>query len=79
MVGFILIGFIYGWVLFDKGEFVESEEFGFSAETMETKESIIQGLHLDNISIDISDEPADLNMFTKETLDRFKEKATKKE
>lgn len=69
----------YGWVLFDKGEFVESEEFGFSAETMETKESIIQGLHLDNISIDISDESADLNMFTKATLDRFKEKASKKE
>ena len=67
----------YGWALFDKGEFVESEEFGFSAETMESKASIIQGLHLYNISIDISDESADLNMFTKETLDSFKEKAAK--
>jgi hypothetical protein len=62
----------YGWILFDKGKFIEAEEFGFSSETMETKESIIQGYHLDNISFELNSESADEDTFTIEVLESMK-------
>jgi len=69
----------YGWILFDNGEILEAEEFGFSSQETETKESVIQGYHLDNIGIQLDkDNNASRDDFTNEVLKSFSKKSSSK-
>ena len=46
-----------GLVLFEDGEVIESESFGFSSDDSE-KNGFVDGLHLDNFIIDLNESPA---------------------
>ena len=66
----------YGWVLFDNGEIIESEELGFSSQTMEEKESIIKSFHLDNIGYKLSTESVNSDNFTIQQIESMKIKSS---
>ena len=65
-----------GWVLFENGEFVESEDFGFSSSTIESVDVLKDAFHIEQMEFKLSDESASLNNFTEETLDDLLKKSS---
>lgn len=59
-----------GWVLFDNGKVLEGEAFGFSSESIRSRESIISGFHLENI-ISEDDDLANEDYFSEDDLDNL--------
>jgi hypothetical protein len=64
-----------GWVLFEDGEFIETEEFGFTSSSLENLEKVKSALHMDNMELELSDEPASIDNFTNEVLKSITSKA----
>jgi hypothetical protein len=60
-----------GWILFENGEFVKTDEFGFSSSAMESLDVIKKSFHTENIELLLSDEPASKDNFTNETLNNI--------
>jgi len=58
-----------GYVLFENGEFVETDEFGFSSSSIESIDVLKDAFHMDNMELELSDDPASEDNFTVETLD----------
>tara|TARA_B100001250_G_scaffold144171_1_gene123422 strand:+ start:25998 stop:27359 length:1362 start_codon:yes stop_codon:yes gene_type:complete len=61
-----------GWVLFENGEYVESEDFGFSSSSFESVDVLNDEFHMDNMELELSDDPASEDNFTIETLESIK-------
>ena len=64
-----------GWVLFDDGEFVETDELGFSSSDNKNN---LANLHIDNIDLKLSDEDVSKDQFTDDIINQ-KNKASKSE
>tara|TARA_B110000240_G_scaffold47986_1_gene54436 strand:- start:142 stop:1458 length:1317 start_codon:yes stop_codon:yes gene_type:complete len=58
-----------GWVLFEDGEVIETDEFGFSSSTIESLDVLKEAFHIENIELNLSDEPASRDNFTNEVLE----------
>jgi len=61
-----------GWMLFEDGEIIEVEDFGFSSTSIESLDVIKEAFHIDNIEIDVSDEPASKDNFSNDILESLK-------
>ena len=61
-----------GWVLFENGEYVESEDFGFSSPTIESVAELKDAFHMQNMEVELSDEPSSEDNFTEEVLESIK-------
>ena len=61
-----------GWVLFEDGEIIEVEDFGFSSTSIESLDVIKEAFHIDNIEIDVSDEPASNDNFSDDILESLR-------
>ena len=59
-----------GWVLFENGKVIDEEAFGFSSESIRSRESIISGFHLENI-ISEDDDLANEDYFSEDDLDNL--------
>ena len=64
-----------GWALFENGELIETEDFGFSSSSIENLEKVKEAFHMDNMELDLSDDPASQDTFTKEVLKFMTSKA----
>ena len=65
-----------GWVLFEDGKFVETDEFGFSSSDIQSAEVLEENFHLNNIELKLSEDPASEDMFSNEILNQ-KNKSSK--
>ena len=61
-----------GWVLFENGKFVETDEFGFSSSSVESIDALKDAFHMDNMELELSDDPASEDNFKIEVLESIK-------
>jgi len=61
-----------GWVLFENGEYVESEDFGFSSSSIESVDVLKDAFHMENMEVELSDDPASEDNFTIDVLESIK-------
>jgi hypothetical protein len=61
-----------GWVLFENGEYVEAEDFGFSSSNIESVDVLKEAFHMDNMELNLSDDPSSENNFTDEILNNLR-------
>jgi hypothetical protein len=61
-----------GWVLFENGKFVETDEFGFSSPSIESIDALKDAFHMNNLEVELSDDPASEENFTIELLESIK-------
>ena len=47
-----------GWALFGDGELIETEDFGFSSSSIENLDKVKEAFHMENMELDLSDDPA---------------------
>ena len=64
----------YGWILFDQGEIIEKDSFGFTIGATTSKKNIIKELNIESYDLPIYDEPGTINDFNQSDLDFFKQK-----
>jgi hypothetical protein len=61
-----------GFVLFENGKFVETDEFGFSSPSIESIDALKDAFHMNNLEVELSDDPASEENFTIELLESIK-------
>lgn len=61
-----------GWVLFENGEFVETDEFGFSSSSIESIDALKDAFHMENMEVELSDDLASEDNFKIEVLESIK-------
>ncbi len=57
-----------GWVLYDEGKFVETDEFGFSSKDIKSVNELEDSYHLNNVELELDGSPASEDMFSDEIL-----------
>ena len=57
---------------FENGKFVETDEFGFSSSSVESIDALKDAFHMDNMELELSDDPASEDNFKIEVLESIK-------
>ena len=61
-----------GWMLFENGEYIESEDFGFSSSSIESIDILHAAFHMENMEVELSEDPASEDNFTIDVLESIK-------
>ncbi len=67
-----------GWALFENGEIIETEDFGFSSSTIKNLEEVKKELHIEALEMELNSIPATEDDLSREILDSITSKRSMK-